>query len=107
MSLEQRRWPPPWLFGITALPYGVYTGFASTAMPYLLRKAGLPVDQIAGISALALAPALWYFLWSPVTDVRFRRRTWIIVMAVASAACLSAALLEPLPSRIGAFTGLL
>jgi MFS family permease len=73
-------------------------------MPYLLRNAGLPVDRIADISALALAPAVWYFLWAPVVDLGFRRRTWLILSSGASAACLWAALHQPLPSRVAAFT---
>ena len=52
MSSTPQRLPPPWLFGITALPYGVYGGYLSTAMPYVLRNAGVP-----GPSArLAVAP---------------------------------------------------
>src|SRR5438093_30964 len=66
MLSAARRLPPPWLFGITALPYGVYSGYLSTAMPYVLREAGVPLDRIAGISALTLAPAIWYFLWASV-----------------------------------------
>jgi PAT family beta-lactamase induction signal transducer AmpG len=104
MTYERERRPAPWLFGITNLPYGVYSGFISTAMPYLLRNAGLPVDRIADISALALAPAVWYFLWAPVVDSGFRRRVWLILSSATSAACLWAALRQPLPSRIAAFT---
>src|SRR5215471_17241625 len=104
MAYSRERRPAPWLFGITNLPYGVYTGFISTAMPYLLRNAGLPVDRIAGISALALAPAIWYFLWAPVVDTGLRRRTWLILSSGMSAACLWAALLQHLPSQIGIFT---
>src|SRR6266851_4300579 len=107
MTYARERRPPPWLFGITALPYGVYTGFLSTAMPYLLRNAGLPVDRIAGIVALALAPLIWNFLWAPVVDIGFRRRTWLIVMSALSAVFLLVALLQPLPSRLGLFTALI
>ncbi len=96
--------PAPWLFGITNLPYGVYGGFIATAMPYLLRNAGVAVDRIADVSALALAPAVWYFLWAPVVDTGFRRRTWLIVSSTLSAACLWAALQQPLPSRLATFT---
>jgi hypothetical protein len=88
------------LFGITALPYGVYSGFVSTAMPYLLRNAGIPVDRIAEIGSLALAPAVWYFLWSPIADVGLRRRTWLILSAASSAICLCAALRQRLPGGI-------
>jgi MFS transporter, PAT family, beta-lactamase induction signal transducer AmpG len=107
MPYPAERPPPPWLFGITALPYGVYGGFVSTAMPYLLRNAGLEVDRIAEISALTLAPAVWYFLWSPLVDVGLRRRSWLILMSGLSAGCMLAALLLPLPSRIGMFGALL
>jgi PAT family beta-lactamase induction signal transducer AmpG len=104
MTRAPERRPAPWLFGITNLPYGVYSGFITTAMPYLLRNAGLPVDRIADVSALALAPAVWYFLWAPVVDTGFRRRTWLILASAMSAACLWAALRQPLASRLAAFT---
>ena len=104
MTYARERRAAPWLFGITNLPYGVYTGFITTAMPYLLRNAGLTVDRIADISALALAPAVWYFLWAPVVDTGLQRRTWLILSSGASAACLGAALRQPLPSRIAVFT---
>ena len=107
MPSAPRRLPPPWLFGITALPYGAYGGYLSTAMPYVLRGAGLPLDRIAGISALTLAPAIWYFLWAPVADFGIRRRAWLILMSALSAACLLAAVLQPLPARVDLFTALL
>src|SRR5258708_5415965 len=104
MTYAPERRPAPWLFGITNLPYGIYSGFIATARPYLLRNAGLPVDRIADISALAYAPAVWYFLWAPVVDTGFRRRTWVILSSAMSAACLWAALQQHLPSRLAAFT---
>src|SRR5437899_1676622 len=101
-----RSQPPPWLFGVTSLPYGAYTGFVAVAMPYLLRNAGLTVDRIAGISAVALAPSVWYFLWAPLVDIGLRRRSWLMLAAGLSACCMLAALLLPLPSRIETFSAL-
>jgi PAT family beta-lactamase induction signal transducer AmpG len=103
----RERHPPPWLFGITVLPYGVYYGFISTSMPYLLRNAGVSVDRIASISALALAPAVWYFLWAPVADIGLRRRSWLILTAALSAACLSAAVRLPLQTQLNGFVALI
>jgi PAT family beta-lactamase induction signal transducer AmpG len=103
----RNRHPPPWLFGITVLPYGVYYGFISTSMPYLLRNAGVSVDRIAGISALALAPAVWYFLWAPVADIGLRRRSWLILTAALSAACLGAAMRLPLQTQLNRFVALI
>lgn len=41
------RWPAPWLFGVLILPLGIYVGYFSTALPFLLSKAGVPVEEIA------------------------------------------------------------
>jgi PAT family beta-lactamase induction signal transducer AmpG len=56
-------------------------------MPFLLRKHGVPVDRIAEVVAIAAIPNFWYFLWSPVVDIGFLRRTWILIAAGVSAVC--------------------
>jgi PAT family beta-lactamase induction signal transducer AmpG len=95
--------PPSWIFGITVLPYGVFFGFVTTSMPYLLRNAGVSVERIASISALALAPPVWYFLWAPLADVGLRKRTWIVLTSVLSAICLGAALWQPPTAELNRF----
>jgi MFS family permease len=107
MGDTRKPHPAPWLFGLTVLPYGVYYGFISTTMPYLLRNAGVTVDRIAGISALALAPAVWYFLWAPLADVGLRRRTWLMLAAALSAACVCLAMRLPIASELGQFVPLI
>jgi PAT family beta-lactamase induction signal transducer AmpG len=101
-----RDHPAPWIFGITVLPYGVYYGFISTSMPYLLRSSGISVDRIATISALAFSPAVWYFLWAPIADIGLRRRSWLMLTAALSAACLCAAMRLPLASQLNSFVAL-
>src|ERR1017187_5218492 len=100
------RHPAPWLFGLTVLPYGVNYGFISVTMPYLLRSAGVSVDRIASISALSLAPAVWYFLWAPVADIGLRRRTWLILTAALIAVCIALAMRLPLSTALGSFVPL-
>jgi len=56
-------------------------------MPFLLRKHGVPVDKIADVVAIAAIPNFWYFLWSPVVDIGFLRRTWVLIAAGVSALC--------------------
>jgi MFS family permease len=82
-----RRDNPPWLFGVLALPYGVFNNVTTILMPFLLRKHGVPVDRIAEVVAISYIPSVWYFLWSPVVDLGLRRRTWILIAAGVSALC--------------------
>ena len=72
-------------------------------MPYLLRGAGVSVERIAGISALALVPPVWYFLWAPLADMGLRKRTWLVLMSALSAVCLAAALWQPSSSELNRF----
>jgi MFS transporter, PAT family, beta-lactamase induction signal transducer AmpG len=88
----RRRPPPPWLFAFAAAPYGSFNGLVAVALPYVLRKHGIPVERIAAIGATVGTPAVWYFLWAPVVDVKLRRRTWVLVLSAASALCCALAI---------------
>ena len=88
------------------MPYGAFNGLAAVAVPYLLRKQGLSVDRIASIGAMIQLPAIWYFLWAPAIDLKLRRRTWIILLAMTSGACAAFALTRVTAGAIGVLTGL-
>jgi hypothetical protein len=88
---DSRRWPAPWLFGLLILPLGIYVGFIWTALPFLLSKAGVPIAQIARINAILQIPPILMFLWTPVVDVKLRRRTWLVLGASAAALLIFAA----------------
>jgi hypothetical protein len=62
--------------------------FIWTALPFLLSKAGIPVEEIARIGALLQLPPIFMFLWTPVVDVKLRRRTWLIRAASVTALCV-------------------
>jgi PAT family beta-lactamase induction signal transducer AmpG len=85
---DPRRWPVPWVFSVLILPLGVYTGFITTPLPFLLSKAGVPVDGIAQLGALLQLVPMFLFLWTPVVDIKMRRRTWLLLGASAGGACL-------------------
>ena len=87
------------------MPYGAFNGVVAVAIPYLLRKQGISVERIATIVALVQAPAVWYVLWAPVVDMKFRRRTWIVLLGVASAGATAIALHLTTIGLIGAATG--
>jgi MFS family permease len=88
-----RGWPPPWLFVLMPLPFGIFSGYIQTALPWLLRHMGYPVDSIGAIVALILSPMAFAFLYSPLADFGLRRRTWMLLMSAVSAVLLAAAIL--------------
>jgi MFS transporter, PAT family, beta-lactamase induction signal transducer AmpG len=99
--------PRPWLFAFASLPYGIFNGVIALSLPYVLRQHGVPVQRIASIGAVVQAPAIWYFLWAPVVDLRLRRRTWIMILAAGSGLCTALALGLDMTSALGAITVLL
>jgi PAT family beta-lactamase induction signal transducer AmpG len=86
----QRRWPAPWVFSLLILPLGMAVGFNSTALPFMLAKAGVPVDRIASVSAIASLPGVLGLFIAPIVDIKLRRRTWLAIgmFGTAIAACI-------------------
>ncbi len=81
------------LFLPIALPYGIFQGFLQTPLPFLLRKQGFAVGEIASLLSLLMLPNMLYFLWSPVLDVGLRKRTWLLLASTLSGIGLLAAIL--------------
>ena len=82
------HWIKPWLFSILILPQGIYLGFISTVLPFLLSRASVPVDRIARTTSLLSIPWILCFLWAPLVDTLLRRRAWLVLSACAVAFCL-------------------
>lgn len=95
-----KPYTPPWIFGLTNLPFGVAGTYSGVAMPFLLRQVGVPIDKIAALAALALLPAAYQLFWAPVLDLGIRRRTWLVLCASGGAICLGATLLVKLPENL-------
>jgi MFS transporter, PAT family, beta-lactamase induction signal transducer AmpG len=82
----------PWLFGLLIAPNGVLAnGLISGVLFYLLRNHGVGIGRSSEIVALLIIPQSTYFLWSPITDFWIRRRSWLIVGAIASALTMAVA----------------
>lgn len=82
----------PWLFGLLIAPNAVLAyGIISGVLSYLLRQQGVGIGRTSEIISLLILPQTIYFLWSPITDFWIRRRTWLMVGAVASALTMAAA----------------
>lgn len=99
--------PPSWIFGITAMPYGISAGFVASTMPFFTRKAGISVENIGWYGAALYIPSALAFLYTPLVDVGPKRKHWLVLFATLSAICLCLALTMPLPSRINSYVGLI
>lgn len=86
----------PWLFAFLIAPEAVISlGLVSGAITYLLGDQGVDAGRAASISALLALPHAIYFLWGPLTDFWMRRRTWLLLAALASAIAMVAAFHQP------------
>lgn len=84
---------PVWLMGLTNLSYGLYGGAIAFAIPQLLGNRQVPEATIAGLTAVAISPGFWAFLFSPVLDVRFSRRFYAAGLAAFASLTLVVAFL--------------
>jgi PAT family beta-lactamase induction signal transducer AmpG len=80
--------------GLSNLPFGLYGGVMLATIPQLLAAQNVPQPEIASITAIGLSPGFFYFLVSPILDVRFSRKLYAYVLGVLTALLLFAALMS-------------
>ena len=78
---------PIWVMGLTNATFGMMNGFAVVTLPQMLAAEGVPGGHIAAITAIIISPGFWAFLFSPMLDVRLRRRTYALAFCVLAAVC--------------------
>ena len=81
----QRRNPPVWVMVLTNTPFGMVGSFAVITLPQILAAQGVPGGHIAAITAVIISPTFWAFIFSPMLDVRFRRRTYALLFGLLTA----------------------
>jgi MFS family permease len=107
MQQRENSMPATWVVGMALFPFGLVVGFTITALPFLLTGLGVPLDQVAGVSATVMSPTFWGFLLQPLMDTGLTRRAYCWLMAAIAAVCLVSALLLLDPHRLGPTTALL
>jgi PAT family beta-lactamase induction signal transducer AmpG len=89
----KRPVPAPWIFGLLNVSHAVITGGVSgTVLSFLLRQQGVTPHAIANQRALLLLPGSLFFLWGPLTDFLWRRRTWLLGSSAAAGLAVMLAL---------------
>lgn len=102
-----QRYTPPWLFLLLMTPSGISQGFGLVALPYWLTKAGMAVDQVSTVVALAVLPASWKPFLAPLIDLGQRRRIWFVAGASLAALSLLMAFFALRQAYFGALSGCL
>jgi PAT family beta-lactamase induction signal transducer AmpG len=82
--------PPVWVMGLTGTTYGLIGGFVAFVLPQALAARNVPETIIASLTAVALSPGFWAFIFSPALDVRFSRRTYALALIVITALLVGA-----------------
>lgn len=108
MSQNPARPTPPWYFLFLDLPFGAAVGYLSIAVPFFLQRQGLPLEQIAALSAAAFLPHAVKILWVPLLDLGSYKKLWYLGMAGGTAALLVAVALVADPVKhLGLYGALL
>jgi PAT family beta-lactamase induction signal transducer AmpG len=89
----KRSTPPVWFMGLTGATYGLVGGFVAFVLAQALAARHVPEPTIASITAVAMSPGFWAFLFSPALDVHFSRRTYAAVLIVITALLIGASVL--------------
>ncbi len=102
---SRTRAPRPWHFFFLVLPYGASFGFVSVALPYLARQRGVSVGAIGAVVAAAFLPHAPKFLWAPVVDVTWSRKSWyLLALALVSTGTFASMAMPIAPSSLRALT---
>jgi PAT family beta-lactamase induction signal transducer AmpG len=99
--------PPPFLpppfWALLTLPFGLTVGFASIAVPFVLRAHDVPMTLIATVTQVAQFPHVIKLLWTPALDSGPKRRSWFFASIAVTALSLAALAFIPpsVSERVG------
>lgn len=99
------------LFAALYLSEGAPIGYIWWALPTLLKRADVPIDQITGITASVTLIWALKFLWAPVVDTfrssRWGLRNWIVLTQILMGVMILPLLFIPAGAHLGTMTVLL
>lgn len=80
----------PFVYLVLCTPFGAANGYLVVTLGYLLHKAGVGVEPIAGLIAISLIPQTWKALWAPIVDTTLTSKLWYFLAAIACSVTLGA-----------------
>lgn len=89
----------PITFMFLYLPFGIFNGYISVTLGFLLTKAGVSLAGVASIVALPFLPNILKFLWAPLVDTTLTVKTWYRIANIGTAAGILATSVIPMNSN--------
>lgn len=86
----------PGIFMFLYLPFGVFSGYISVTMGFLLTKAGISLAGVATVVSLTLLPNILKFLWAPLIDTTLTVKKWYTIANIGTAAGILLTCIVPL-----------
>jgi MFS family permease len=102
----KRSHPPPWLFCLSCVPYGVVGSFQAAVMPHLAEREGLTLGAIGWLTVAMMIPTWVQFIYAPIVDVGFKRKHWLVIMSAIGACFLLATCHVSITAHRGTFLAL-
>ena len=95
----------PALFALLLYPFGVCSGYLTTAIAYDLRANGVGVAAIALLIGWTFVPNTWKFLWAPFVDLTLSPKIWFVGATIVTAAGVFAMdIVPPVPDFLVTMT---
>jgi MFS family permease len=100
--------PHPIVYLVLCTPFGAANGYLVVTLGYLLHKAGVGVEPIAGLIAISLLPQTWKFFWAPIVDTTMTSKRWYFLSAIACSVTIGAVgFVAPSMQTLPLITGLI
>jgi len=96
--VESTKSVHPVTFMFLYLPFGIFNGYASVTLGFLLTKAGVPLAGVASVVSLPFLPNILKFLWAPLVDTTLTVKKWYHIANFGTAAGILATSIVPLNS---------
>jgi MFS transporter, PAT family, beta-lactamase induction signal transducer AmpG len=88
----------PSIFMFLYLPFGIFQGYISVTLGFLLTQAGVSLAGVASIVSLPFLPNILKFLWAPLVDTTITVKKWYGIANIGTAIGILATCIVPLNS---------
>ena len=75
-GVESGKLVHPITFMFLYLPFGIFSGYVSVTLGFMLTQAGISLAGVATVVSLPFLPGILKFLWAPLIDTTLTVKKW-------------------------------